>query len=465
MKFSYLFIFLLLETTLFSLTLQEYIYIALRDSSDSINYKESIIYSQYNLENIQNKFNFSIVPNSSATANSDEKTLSLGVSVNKPTQIGGEFYTSVRTTRTESTHRQTSYNSQTVLGYKQSLFKRWGLKYNNQDILNAKQRYQLIKSKNRYINSQIILKAVEQYYNVILTHKRVKIYEESCVRAEKEYAFAQAKYSVGSVSSLDTHRAKLKMYSSQKNLEDAKKSYLDSVDDMLYFINHNNQKIEIDMDVSIFIQHFEVKYNQTILDDNINYKQKILDKRILEDKIFLVKRDFLPDVTLDINYKMNGYDKKFSNSFDNMYQDKDANYNISISSSYNFNTQSKKINYKKIIMERSKLNREIHELTRFIIKDITSKQNRYESLKFNLNLSKSRVDETELSFKAAKIKHMQGVGTNFDILIASQELENAKIEYISNILNYNKAILTLADSQNILDYNFIMELINNTDDK
>ena len=449
----------MIKTTLWSLSFSQYIHLSLRDSTDSINYQDTLAYSKYDQESANNQFDISIKPNSSAGLTQDTSNITLGLSGSQANIYGGEVYSSISSTKTNSDLSKNDYSSQTTIGYRQALFKRWGEKYNNYNIYNTTLRYELTKKRNRYINNKIILKATEKYYNVILNYNRINIYKESYKRATKDFDKAQAKYSSGMVSAVDMHRAKLNMLNANKNLQDSKKNYLDLVDELLYFINQdydNNIKNNINMDIKKFNLDFDIKYDYSILNENILYKEKLIEKEILQEKIFRTKRDFLPDITLDMNYKINGVDENINKSFDS----ETKQWSMQLFSEYNFNTDDKKIAYNKVMIEQSKLNRDIKELERNILKNIKNIENNFNNLKFNLEISSLKVEAAKMTLEAANIKYSQGLSTNFDTLDASQDLENAKIEYISNLLSYNLAILKLADSQNILDYNFLLGLIN-----
>ncbi len=448
-----------LKTSLWSLSLSEYIHLSLRDSTDSINYQDTLSYSKYDLQTANNQFDISIKPNSSIGLNQDSGSITIGLSASQANLYGGEIYTSISSTKIDSELSKDDYNSQTTIGYRQALLKRWGEKYNNYNIYTATQRFNLAKEKEKYINNQIILKATEKYFNVILNYNRINIYEESYKRSKRDFEIAQAKYSSGMVSAVDMHRANLNMLNAQKNLQDSKKNYLDLVDELLYFINQdfdNNIKDNIQMDIKKFNFDFNIKYDYSILKNNIQYKEKLIEKEILQDKIFRTKRDFLPDIILDMNYRINGEDNNFNESFDSQIEQ----WSMQLSSEYNFNTDDKKIAFNKVMIEQSKLKRELNELERNIIKDIKNTQNRYNNLNFNLEISSLKVEAAKMSLEAANIKYQQGVGTNFDLLDASTALENAKLDYISNLLSYNLTILKLADTQNLLDYDFAIGIIN-----
>jgi outer membrane protein TolC len=438
--------------------LPQYLHLSLRDSSETKSYIDTLTVSKYDKQSAYNKFSYSLRPNSSAGVDQDKGSVTLGLIGAKPNIYGGEIYSSITSTKTDSDIYDSDYATTTSIGYKQALFKRWGEKYNSISIDNAKENFELIKQKQRYVDAQIILKACENYYNVVLNHKRIKIYEESLQMAKKDYEIAKAKYDAGMVSAVDMHRAKLTLLNAQKNQSDAKKNFQDQLDEMLYFINQDiDSKIakNIDTNIDKYKLNFEIKTDEQTLQKDISYKEKIKEEKSLLKEIFKAKRDFQPDITVDMKYQFIGEDETFSKSIDQTNEQ----WSIYLSSEYNFNNDDKKIAYNKIMIQKATLQRDISNLKRNIIKNIQNVKNQYQNLELKLEIASLRVNESELSLKAAHLRYEQGLGTNLDIMEASKELESAKIEYISNLLSYNLTILQLAQTQDLLDYEFALEMI------
>lgn len=446
---------------MYPISLEEYILKAIDNSEAILDYQDSVTNSKYDLEASEMEFDTSVTPRSSINTSNVSDTIQLGVSISKPNTYGGEIYSDILSSKDNYSNAPDSYGSVLKVGYKQSIFRKWGERYNSYNLLNSKENYKLLEDKKNDIISNIIIEATKKYYNVVLAHYRSKIYLESFEKAERTFNISKEKNKVGLVSNLDVYRAKLNMLNSKRNYRDSQKNYQNNIYDLYYFINGNDINIElknsqINFKTKKFNKNFEVSNDYNILSKNIELKELLIKKKLKLNDVFIKRRNILPDVTVTSEYTRSGNEE----SFDSSWKEYEEDWSINLSTQYDFTNNQNSIQYQKSLIEQKqnirKIRRKIDELNR----DIKNMLNEYESLKTKIEISLLEIEQAELSYEAAKIKYDQGIGTNENLFEASQKIQTSKISYMTNLLEYNLSILQLAYTQSLLNYNFFLGLLN-----
>ena len=377
----------------------------------------------------------------------------------KKNTYGGMLYGSISSTRGDYRDTQdTFYNNSATIGYKQSLFRKFGEEYNTISLFSAKEKVKLIKLQNKEQKANIILKAVGYYYESVRNSAMIKIQEKSLIRAENNYNIAKAKQKSGLVSKIDVYRAKLSFLDQSKNLNNSIKQYKNSIENLYYYLNQDVEKnISIDQTSTIKIikNTIEDKDNSEILFGNLAWNEILLSEKIIKKQLYNANKDFLPDIELDMKYKKYSLKKKF-NEASGFDQD---DWSITLNSNYGFNTTEQNINKQKIIILNSKIQRDKRSLKRYIFKEINELKNDYQNILENLEIYKLKKIEAKDSLTVAKIRYERGLSSNLDILDAESAYSSSQIEYVSEILRYNLALLKYAKAVNELDIDYIRRAI------
>ncbi|MEA2017978.1 MAG: TolC family protein [Campylobacterota bacterium] len=372
---------------------------------------------------------------------------------------GGTIYGQIDSTRNDyQTLDKTEYSSGFTVGYKQSLFRKFGKLYNNTSLFSTKEKIKLLTLFNKDEKANIILKSVTYYYDTILNSEKIKIQKKALIRAQSNYDAAKAKQESGLVSKVDVYRAKLSYLDQNRNLNDSIKRYKDSLENLYFYINQDvdiNNSFSESQPIIIIENSLENKKDSKILAENIKWNNMLLDEKLLKKEIYKSNKDFLPDLELDMKYKQFAQKEELDNSF-NFNED---SWSIGINSNYNFNTTEQSITKQRLLLEKTKLKRDKYSLNRLIFKDINSLQNDYKNIIENLKIYKLKEKEAENSLKVSKIRYERGLSSNLDILDAESSYSSSQIDYVSEVLKYNLTLLKYAKAINSLDLEFINKVI------
>jgi outer membrane protein TolC len=177
----------------------------------------------------------------------------------------------------------------------------------------------------------------------------------------------------------------------------------------------------------------------------------ILDEKLIKRELYNANRDFLPDLELDVNYKKRSSQKDLSGIFDSF----DEEWSVGINTNYGFNTTSQEVNRQRLVIQQSKILRDKYSLRRYIFKEINKLKNNYINILENLKILKLKQEESKNSLKVAKIRYERGLSSNLDILDAENAYSSSQIDYISEILKHNYALLVYAKALNELDIDYV----------
>ena len=446
-----LILFFMMFESLFALTLNQYLNLSLQNSNDVKLLVDNELNLKLNLSLEKNIYSSNYSPTSSINVDDDSNSFSLGFRRTQKNMYGGELSSTLDTTRTEYNNIDTIYSPTLSIGYTQSLFKKFGKTYNTLTLYTAKEKLDLVKLVNITQRAEIILKAVSYYYDVSLNNEKIKIQKKSLLRSEGNYKAASAKQESGIVSKIDVHRAKLAFLEQKKRLKDSIKRYKDSLENLYFYINQNvNEKVKIEP-INFFEYNIDKFKNSEVLSRNLIWNEMLLDEKILNREIYNSEKNFLPDINLNLNYSLSSSSDNFNNSFDFNEDD----WGIGLSSNYNFNTTEQSINNQRIIIRKAKLLRDKDALKRFIFKDINTLKNNYQNILENMEIYKLKQIEAKESLDIAKIRYERGLSSNLDVLDAESSYSSSLVEYITEVVRHNIALLKLRKAKNRLNLEFI----------
>lgn len=449
-----LFFISLFTSITFAFSLKEYVYLSLNDSNDAKLIEDVFLNYKYDYDLQKNQFSGNYSPASSFSMNEDSNNLTIGLIREQQNIYGGNIYGKMEILREESDNEENSYTPKFSIGYKQSLFQKFGEKYNTLALDRSKDQLNLFKLIKQDTQADIIIKATLKYYTYTLNKVKIDIQEQSVQRALNHYEAAKAKYKSGIVSKIDVHRAKLSYLDQKKNLKESIKLYHDSLEELYFYINQTNPNDNLETNKITALRHnIQTDSENDLLESNIRWQEILLNEEYLDRELYNLKKDFLPDIELGVDYSRYSSDEKLSKSFD-LNEDQ---WSLGLSSSYNFNTTSKKINYNKKKIEIAKHKRDKDALKREILKNIKSLKNELTNTKENLEIYDLKRTESRNSLDVAQVRYNRGLSTNLDILDAEAIYSNSQIDYMSELVKHNITLLKLVKEYGYLNDSFIEE--------
>ena len=439
----------------FALSLTQYINLSLQNSNDSKLLIDNELNSKLDYDLQKNNYSNNYSPISSVNAGDDSNSYTLGFQRTQSNIYGGKISSGFDSTVTDANNLETTYSPTLSFAYTQSLFRKFGETYNTLSLYSAKERLDLVKLVNITQIAEIILKSVSFYYDVSLNSEKIKIQKKALLRTESNYNAAKAKQESGIVSKIDVHRAKLAFLEQKKSLKDSIKRYKDSLENLYFYINQDvNGKVEIEP-TKFFKYKIKEFQNSEVLSTNLNWNEILLDEKIINREIYNSQKDFLPDINLNLNYSVSSSSENFNDSF---AFNEDA-WSIGLNSNYSFNTTEQSINRQRITIRKARLIRDKDSLKRLIFKDINALKNNYQNILDNMEIYKLKQMEAKESLDVAKIRYERGLSSNLDVLDAESAYSSSLVEYITEVVRHNIALLKLRKAKNRLNIEFIQKEI------
>lgn len=442
----------ILISKIFAISLNEYIDLSLQNSIDSYDITDSKIFSKMAVRSEENRFRVKISPSSSASSKSGQQSISIGLSAKQKFTTGTTLYASSSALYNSNDNFSDTYGTSTTVGIKQSLFQRFGEKYNTLELFVAKQNDTLTKLKTKKAYQDIIIKAASLYFNAQLVRQKEAIYKNSLKRSLKNLDVAKAKQKMGLSPKTDVYRANLAYLGQQQQAIAVREDLETSISNASIYINFSEDKaLKIDENIPFLSWEPIALDIDKILKSNILWQEILMKERILKRKLFNAKKEMLPDITLDINYNLAGANEAVSDiaSID------ERDFSVTLSSSYSFDNLDKKQYIQTLILKQNRLVRDKRVLKRTILKSLKQYETRYYSLKNQLSISQMKKENSIKALAVAQVRYKRGLASNLDITDAELALSNSMIAYYTNLVQYNLNILDFAKALNILDSDFI----------
>lgn len=455
-KTHILIILSLLFTPLYAISLSEYTSLVLRDSSEVLNLNDSETYARFNVENELNRYDVKASPDSSIFAGDDSHRVQMGFQGSKKNLYGGEVYTNVFGTSRQNSGEETQYGSEVRVGYRQSLWQKFGKEYNTLALFTAKERLDIQKILNDEQRQSIIIEAVRSYYAVLLSKKKISIQEKSLQRSKVYYESAEAKQQSGLVSKIDVYRAKISYLDQKRSLNTFIKQHEDALEAAVFLINQDKEHYTIAFDDKIkeFSYTIGTVDEEAVLASNafwldLESKEDIMAKRFVN-----TKKELYPDLVLDASYRRFSHDDK---AIDALHWN-ESDWGITLSANYQFDKFAQEQQLRVLQIEKSRLRRDKRQLKHAIFKKIREAESSYNTLKDALEIESMKSQQAKESLEVAQIRYERGLSENLDLIDAENAYLNAQVSYYTTLVSLNLAILGYLDGINRLDMETLMGL-------
>jgi len=347
------------------MTLIDYINKALHNSYEALKLEDKSKLSKYELDSIKHQYEFKITPNSSLSARDSGDSLEIGLQGSQTNIYGGEIYSSISSSQSKSYSMDREYLFKSSIGYTQSIFRKFGSKYNTLTLFSAKERRYQAQIEIEEAKKDIILSAISNYYHVILQRKQIKIYNLATKRAQHNYESAKAKQKAGIVSKIDVHRAKLSYLNAQRDKQNAIKEYKNALNNAYFFISSSIKEDRFVEDIKKASYNFSIDWEKSIK-NNAKWKIFLINEKILNREIYNKYQDLLPDIKVDVKY----YTHSQNNNFENSFKFDNDGWSLSLSSDYSFDNFDKEIAIKRLKISKNRMIDDKKRLYRLLKKEI-----------------------------------------------------------------------------------------------
>ena len=450
------FLILFIPTILISQTLYNYIEDALVKSNYAYDLKDEIRYKEFDVASAEHTYAAIFSPDSAIGMSDTSSNYRIGFNGRKQNVYGGEVYGAVSVASNNYDTIEDSYNTKLTVGYRQSLFRRFGEEYNDYSLFTTKERLRLNYLFNEESKMDIVIKATTLYYLAVVNREKIAIHLSAMQRSKKNFDAASAKQKSGIVSKIDVYRAKLSFLEQKSNVRESQKRYKDGVEEALFFINVGYQEHYFESGSIIeFNKIFDSAQIDNVLPKRAEWQEMLFQENVLKKELYIANKNLLPDISLNTQYAKTGADPSFSNAW-NLNE---SQWNIGLSTDYSFDTFNQRQTLERLGIKKQRLRRDKSALKRAIFKEIRELENNYVNVVEQLEIEQMKAHESLEGLKVSKMRYERGLASNLDILDAENAYSNAQVAYLESLFNHNITLLRLAKSLSLMDENFLREVI------
>ncbi len=300
----------------------------------------------------------------------------------------------------------------------------------------AKQNIKLQEAIEKDIKLKVIDTAKRLYYNALLKREIMKRKKETLKFWEENLKLTQEKFKLGLTDKFNLVRTK-----AQYNL--ALSDYKESITDYRKSLIDIEKFLLLDSTPEIEGKFSKLKYKDITFND---IKEKNTEIQVIKEKINLAQKQI--NVTKSTNYptlEIQADYKTFNViKFPELRETWRKGYTVSLNFNfilYDGNQKKSKVMQSKIEKMKENINlkdkiKEIESKYEKSLEDLKSLEDRLKALKENLKAA-------EEALKLSEERYRYGLTGIIEVLDAQRNFENAEIQYLIAVHNYNMKILDL----------------------
>ena len=278
---------------------------------------------------------------------------------------------------------------------------------------------------------QVKYDATKAYYDVLDKSNTVNFSRESVERYKTHLKNTTAQYEVGVVAKSDVLATQVSLADSEQALITAQNAYNVSQATLNYVLGLP-QTTEIKVRDNLTYTKYNLQMNDSIsraLQNNLNIVQADLDIKAAQQGFKAAKAGYLPQVTLQI-----------WNSWDDSSFPGAGNSNLQATLTTSWTAFDSGVTKSQVKIAEADLERK-QEKDRDTKDNIILKTREYflnmEAAEKNIATSQVAVERAEEDYKIYEVRYAAGVGTNYDVMKAHEDLTKAKMNYYAALYKYN----------------------------
>lgn len=435
--------------------LLEAIDLALTQSDTAYDLRDTVELSKMATAAAEHNFDTKIVPLTAIGLRQGTGSQQLGLEMRRETQTGTSVsYGLVGNRIDDSTGYvvENTTNTRAYVRVSQGLFRRWGSKYNLNDLNIAelrKKEQEIIAERAR---QTLILNAVQRFYDVVLSEQLMAKAEKSLERSRAHLASATSRQSVGLVSKVDVYRAELAMLDAESVREAQirqKERVADTFKELLRI--SENTEVVADNTVTKMVPVVPEAWEDELLNTRLDWQAHRVAVEIADLEIFKAKKNLDPDIGLSFTVEQRGDGNTVEDSLDM----DETNWSVQLqmlSPLDTFNEESalvrKKIEKAKLERANAALQRKIRKEARSAFLDLVTEERSYQ-------INVRRLHEAEMALDLAKTRYEKGLSENLEVLGAETAFSEAEVNISRSLTAGNLAAVTVAYNLGVLDRNWV----------
>ncbi len=421
------------ESTPTVLTLQEAIQRTLHHNRDLHGSALSIQGNNLNLETSKSEFDLKFSPLSSLGYSSadtnEEANWKLGGRISKKFHQGIGFQLSPEYEGTDSNHGLGVSVSLNI-----PLLKGFGQDSAMSNIYSSE--YALASSRRNFHTRKInsVLTTISSVYKVIREYNLIDLYTEQIKLLKHHLVSAKVKEKAGIATVMDIYRAEIQLKNIEDDLSNAKESEKDSINNLKNHIGlelGKNIQVTAPMDVELIKVNLEESL--TIAKQNrIEIQQANADITEAKRRERLAHHNLQPELNLVTAYNRFGNSERFDESL----KIGEDIWSVSLTSSTDFSRTTEKNLWalSRLTVQREELN--FQTTMENISQQVRTILNSLEKTSERIRLREEQAKQASGKQELAHIKFKYGEAGNFDLIESQNQVQEAKINYLSEKIQY-----------------------------
>lgn len=297
-------------------------------------------------------------------------------------------------------------------------------------------KHSLATSSRRLHRSKIntVLETVQAVYTLIRAQYLVNLYADQLPPLKGHLHTARIREKAGIGRSMDGYRAELRLKKIEEQLNNAQRHAAEAADrlkDLLALPLDRPIEVEAPLQYTLI----NIKLNEAVqiaLQHRLEITQGRADITEALRKEKVAKENTLPDLRLKLGYTRQGESEEFENF---LLPDEDI-WSLSLTSSTNWArfTEEAALANSRLAVNRSRLS--LESSREKIIREVRTVLNTLNASKERIALRREQIHQATGKQRLAKIKFQYNEADNFDLLEAETQLEQARIDLMSDELRY-----------------------------
>ena len=310
-------------------------------------------------------------------------------------------------------------------------------------------------NKLNFTKDEIILNTALAYYDLLGNKLQIEVLKINLVEREEQLRYTKTLYDIGDGTRFDVLRAEVEVALAQKELNDSlknlrlKQAKLANIMGIDVTASIYPSELFIDT-VKVVNSQCEIEelYTNAMVNRKDIAEKKALIKALEEEKK-VVYSEFLPNFTLQYERANVGTARLGLRQNDTLY------FNIEIPIGQNLGIGT----YQHLKSYEAKIRQAKFELTnlkRNIKENIINSYYESETNLKNIEVNKKEIEAADESLRNAMARMMIGEATFLDVLNAQKDKTQARITFISNIIDYNKSQVQLLFDAGAISTNAVL---------
>ena len=410
---------------------------------------DNVARSKFNVLAAAAEFEVKIIPNANAGIGGGSSGTStsrgMGLDLRKTIPFGTTATLSGKTDESAET-------SSTSVGIQleQPLLRGLGVEVNKNNLLSA--QFGMLASERSFVLYQenLTVSVVRGFYEIIRQRELLALNGKSAERTRGHLEAARARERVGLASRIDVLRAEIQLRQSEDNLLSAQQAYGDAVDRFRIMLGFGPQA-DVDIDADLSFNEFSVDERQALflaMSNRLDLAQASDEILEAERYLRLAKNSTLPELNLVVGFTRLGSGSDFAES-SNL---SDSAWTIGLATSSDVRRTAERARYEQSKFELDARGRSRQLLEDTVVREVKDALRRLEKNRKRIDIQKSETEHAQQKMRLAKMKFDRGLGDNFDLMAAEEEIIRAESNYLAAVTDYivsqtefKKAIGTLVE--------------------